>query len=649
MLTILLGTGCISKPLKRATLLVAVSTVLLTSLLSGCQRQSIENKPAQNEEVQPESSDTGSISTQSTSTQIEATHANTPLATLKLPQSRADDAIQAEANRINPRIDGWNSEAFNEHALAQLKKLAAWLEQQSAPFPADVFTTSVKLSPLRPDTTELEQVFNKSGMTVTRWESQGEPNKFDASTRDMNQVTRALSDLLPVKSDVHAEFKIIGITTDDGAWSTKVRCHLSGKDSTRRLQQNLGWRCRWAEFDTDQPKIEWIESVQFEEVTSPAQKLFADRTNAVFQNVQCFDQQLGYPLDHWRDRLDWRFGWQVVGPHGIAVGDVNGDGRDDLYVLETGGVPNRLLVQQDDGTVVDISRDAGVDIIEPTQSALIIDLDNDGDQDIVATVARFVLVFENDGRGKFAQHPILETGSMIRSLAAADFNNDGLLDFYACGYSLRVGDSIGLGRPMPYHDANNGAPSYLLANQGGFRFEDVTADVGLDANNKRFSYAAAWEDFDNDGDLDLYVANDFGRNCLYRNDNGKFSDIAAQAGIEDIAAGMSVSWGDYNRDGLPDLYVGNMFSSAGNRIAYQRQFKSEVDETTRAMYQRHARGNSLFENVGDGTFRDVSLSAAVTEGRWSWSSNFVDINNDGWQDLVVANGMVTGTEDSGDL
>ena len=107
--------------------------------------------------------------------------------------------------------------------------------------------------------------------------------------------------------------------------------------------------------------------------------------------------------------------------------------------------------------------------------------------------------------------------------------------------------------------------------------------------------------------------------------------------------------GDFNRDGLPDIYVGNMFSSAGNRIAYQRQFRTDVDEETRALYQRHARGNSLFQNMGNGKFQDVSQTAAVTEARWAWSSNFTDINNDGWQDLVVANGMVTGTDDTGDL
>jgi hypothetical protein len=165
--------------------------------------------------------------------------------------------------------------------------------------------------------------------------------------------------------------------------------------------------------------------------------------------------------------------------------------------------------------------------------------------------------------------------------------------------------------------------------------------VGLGQNNHRFSFAASWEDYDNDGDLDLYVANDYGRNSLYRNDRGTFRDVAASAGVEDISAGMSVSWGDVNNDGWMDLYVANMFSSAGNRVTYQRRFLPSADAGTRADYQRHARGNSLFVNAGDGTFRDVSESAGVTMGRWAWGSPFADLNHDGLQDIVVANGFLT--------
>ena len=172
--------------------------------------------------------------------------------------------------------------------------------------------------------------------------------------------------------------------------------------------------------------------------------------------------------------------------------------------------------------------------------------------------------------------------------------------------------------------------------------------TGLEHNNTRFSFAATWEDYDNDGDQDLYVANDYGRNCLYRNDAGKFTDVAPQLGVEDTSSGMSVSWSDFNNDGLMDLYTSNMFSSAGNRITYQRQFKSDLPEAVRAQFQHIAQGNSLFQGAPGGTFKDVSLQAGVTLGRWAWCSKFVDFNNDGMDDILVANGFIT-APDPGDL
>jgi hypothetical protein len=104
---------------------------------------------------------------------------------------------------------------------------------------------------------------------------------------------------------------------------------------------------------------------------------------------------------------------------------------------------------------------------------------------------------------------------------------------------------------------------------------------------------------------------------------------------------MGVSWGDFDRDGLVDLYVSNMYSSAGRRVTYQRQFRPQADEALLGDFQRHARGNSLFRNRGDGTFEDVTLSVGAEMGRWAWGALFVDLDNDGWQDLFVPNGFVT--------
>jgi hypothetical protein len=187
----------------------------------------------------------------------------------------------------------------------------------------------------------------------------------------------------------------------------------------------------------------------------------------------------------------------------------------------------------------------------------------------------------------------------------------------------------------------------MLRNRGELQFEDVTGKVGLDQNNKRFSFAASFEDYDNDGDQDLYVANDYGRNNLFRNDNGSFTDVAASAGVEDISAGMAVSWGDYNNDGYIDLYVSNMYSSAGQRITYQRNFMTEASEDTRRQMQRHAGGNTLFKNMGDGTFRDVSQTSNTNMGRWAWGSIFFDYNNDSQLDIFVPNGFTTNDDDDG--
>ncbi len=165
----------------------------------------------------------------------------------------------------------------------------------------------------------------------------------------------------------------------------------------------------------------------------------------------------------------------------------------------------------------------------------------------------------------------------------------------------------------------------------------------LDRNNTRYSFCCGWGDFNKDGWPDLYVVNDFGRKNLYRNNgDGTFTDIAPQAGVEDVGAGMSVCWLDYNNDGFEDLYVADMWTAAGERISMQPEFLKDAPEQIRTLYRKHAMGNSLFRNKGDGTFSDATTPAQVGMGRWAWSSDAWDFDHDGLPDLYIANGMLSG-------
>jgi tetratricopeptide (TPR) repeat protein len=139
------------------------------------------------------------------------------------------------------------------------------------------------------------------------------------------------------------------------------------------------------------------------------------------------------------------------------------------------------------------------------------------------------------------------------------------------------------------------------------------------------------------------VVNDFGRKNLYRaNADGKFMDVALEAGVEDVGAGMSACWHDFSNDGRQDLYVADMWTAAGLRVSRQGNFQKESSKQVRELYRKHAMGNWLFQNSGDRRFADVSARSGTMMGRWAWSSDAWDFNHDGFLDLYVANGMISG-------
>ena len=564
-----------------------------------------------------------------------------------------DFPLRDETVRLDPTFDGWETEAFNEAASQQLKLLAKKLTRPNALQPqqlAELISENFHCHPIRP---ELIEAYRDQALVVLR------PDKKGVVTSDIfvnfkkpAGLVKAFQSLLsshPAAEGIRVAFKVFTVerkeTTGRGIVTTHVDFQASSRTDDRAVQQNATWLCDWETDAGKNPLLSRIVVEKFEEVVSQgnASSWFADCTGAMLDHDSIAREQFVYGVDHWRERVEKTLAPAQYGLEGVTVGDVNGDGLDDIYICHGNSLPNRLMVQQVDGTLVDVSTEAGVDWLDPCSSALLIDLDNDGDQDLVVGTHGALLVHENNGDGHFDVRAHLQFSTDVLSMAAADYDGDSRLDIYVCAHTRETPDqqeSI-LGIPIPIYDANNGAPNMLVKNLGDWKFSDVTGECGIDQNNTRFSFAAAWEDYDNDGDMDLYVANDFGRNNLYRNEDGQFTDVADQSGVEDIASGMSVSWGDYDRDGWMDLYVSNMFSSAGNRVAYQRQFRTGEDPAVLGQLRRFARGNTLFRNIGNGRFQDVSTSMDVTMGRWAWGSNFADLNNDGRQDLVVANGWVT--------
>ncbi len=376
------------------------------------------------------------------------------------------------------------------------------------------------------------------------------------------------------------------------------------------------------------------------------QSYFIDATSHVFGGVPSFRDQMLGGNNYWRARLDSAVGIDVFGNQGIAAGDIDNDGVDEIYVCQPGGLPNRLYKFRPDGTAEDITERAGLAILDESTSALFVDFRNSGHQDLVVLRGSGPLLFLNQGDGTFKElhdafHFRTAPQGSFTGMAAADYDRDGKVDLYLCCYVYFQSEDQ-YQYPAPYQDARNGPPNFLFRNQltkeGGV-FEDVTAEVGLSENNDRFSFATTWIDLDGDGWPDLHVVNDFGRDNLYCNRNGKFRDEAAAAGVDDAGPGMSSSWFDYDGDGRPDLYVSNMWTAAGQRVMADPAFTAKDRDP--AAWRNHAKGNSLFRNRDDGTFEDVGAAQNVEMGRWAWGSGGFDFRLNGHPDILVATGMVT--------
>ena len=322
---------------------------------------------------------------------------------------------------------------------------------------------------------------------------------------------------------------------------------------------------------------------------------------------------------------------------GAALLDAEGDGDLDIYwvngaSLATPDLGGGNALYRNDGEVgfVDIAAAAGVEGHGWGMGAQSADYDNDGDQDLYITCLRDNILYRNDGRGRFADQteqagvamPLWSTGA-----AMGDADLDGDLDLYVANYvEFSVDEIRPLGTQWKGRDVFVGplslpaSPDVLYRNEGDGTFVDMTGASGIGRHEPGYGFGVLFVDLDDDGDQDLYIANDSTPNFLYRNaGDGTFVEVGlrANAAFNEMGlaqAGMGVAWGDYDGDGDGDLFVTN--------------FEDDY--------------NTLYRNAG-GTFTDISF--AVDLGRVSlpyvgFGAVFLDYDNDADQDLFVANGHV---------
>lgn len=324
---------------------------------------------------------------------------------------------------------------------------------------------------------------------------------------------------------------------------------------------------------------------------------------------------------------------------GVAVFDYDGDGWPDIYVCNGATVPrldkvdakysNRLFRNNHDGTFTDVTSKAGVGGRGYSMAVAAADYDNDGWTDLFITGVRENTLYHNRGDGAFEDVTARAglAGDVHWAVAAAwfDYDNDGLVDLFVVRYVTwdpatepYCGDQRPGYRSYCHPKYYAALPNALYHNQGDGRFRDVSAESGISAHRGK-GMGVAIADYDHDGRVDVFVANDTVPNFLFHNlGSGKFEEVAVSQGVAFNGDGratstMGADFRDYDNDGWDDIFD----TALSNE------------------------GFALFRNLGRGAFSEVTQSAGIAGPSLllgGWSTGVFDFNNDGFKDLFTANG-----------
>ncbi len=280
-----------------------------------------------------------------------------------------------------------------------------------------------------------------------------------------------------------------------------------------------------------------------------------------------------------------------------------------------------------------------------TFTGLIADFDGDGEADYLCARFEGLILYRGSGAGRFVREGerVWRADQRLRYaqvLTCGDVDGDGDLDVWLGQYKVPYDRGQ---TATPYHDANDGHPSYLLLNDGRGGLTDATSGSGLAAKRWRRTYSASFADLDGDADLDLIVVSDFAGVDLYRNDGkGHFTDVTSDWVDEPHAFGMAHALADFDGDGRLDLLVVGMNSPTVDRLEHLRLGRPGF-AALEAMRARMVYGNRLYAGRAEGGFRSSPLNDALARSGWSWGCGAFDLDNDGFTDVYLANGHESNT------